>query len=64
MRSIKWHKLDTPHQKGEPLQFLQGLSYYLSNRSLGGILLERPKALQERIFARLFEQAEVARFTP
>lgn len=26
-------------------------------------LLERPKALQERIFARLFEQAEVARFT-
>ena len=27
-------------------------------------LLERPKALQECIFARLFEQAEVARFTP
>ena len=27
-------------------------------------LLERPKALQERIFARLFEQAEVARFSP
>ena len=27
-------------------------------------LLERPKALQERIFSRLFEQAEVARFTP
>ena len=27
-------------------------------------LLERPKALQERIFARLFEQAEVAHFTP
>jgi predicted transposase/invertase (TIGR01784 family) len=27
-------------------------------------LLERPKALQERIFTRLFEQAEVARFTP
>ena len=27
-------------------------------------LMERPKALQERIFARLFEQAEVARFTP
>ena len=27
-------------------------------------LLERPKALQERIFARLFEQAEIARFTP
>jgi predicted transposase YdaD len=26
--------------------------------------LERPKALQERIFTRLFEQAEVARFTP
>ena len=43
---------------------MQGLSYCLSNRSLGGILLERPKALQERIFARLFEQAEVARFTP
>ena len=64
MRSIKWHKLDAPHQKGEPLQILQGLSYCLSNRSLGGILLERPKALQERIFARLFEQAEVARFTP
>ena len=27
-------------------------------------LLERPKALQERIFTHLFEQAEVARFTP
>ena len=27
-------------------------------------LLERPKALQERIFSHLFEQAEVARFTP
>ncbi len=27
-------------------------------------LLERPKALQERIFTRLFEQAEIARFTP
>lgn len=27
-------------------------------------LLERPKALQERVFTRLFEQAEVARFTP
>ena len=27
-------------------------------------LLERPKALQERIFTRLFEQAEVAHFTP
>ena len=27
-------------------------------------LQERPKALQERIFTRLFEQAEVARFTP
>ena len=27
-------------------------------------LLERPKALQERIFNRLFEQAEIARFTP
>ena len=27
-------------------------------------LLERPKALQERIFARLFEQAEIAHFTP
>ena len=27
-------------------------------------LLERPKALQERIFARLFDQAEIARFTP
>jgi len=26
-------------------------------------LLERPKSLQERIFTRLFEQAEVARFT-
>ena len=26
-------------------------------------LLERPKALQERIFTRLFEQAEIARFT-
>lgn len=27
-------------------------------------LLERPKSLQDRIFARLFEQAEIARFTP
>lgn len=27
-------------------------------------LLERPKALQERIFSRLFEQAEIAHFTP
>ncbi len=27
-------------------------------------LLERPKALQERVFTRLFEQAEIARFTP
>lgn len=27
-------------------------------------LLERPKVLQERIFTRLFEQAEIARFTP
>ena len=27
-------------------------------------LLERPKALQERIFSRLFDQAEIAQFTP
>ena len=27
-------------------------------------LLERPKALQEKIFTKLFEQAEIARFTP
>mgnify|MGYP002620722818 FL=1 len=27
-------------------------------------LLERPKALQERIFSRLFEQAEIAHFSP
>lgn len=27
-------------------------------------LFERPKALQERIFDKLFEQAEIARFTP
>lgn len=27
-------------------------------------LLDRPKALQERIFRRLFEQAEIARYTP
>ncbi|MBR2103320.1 MAG: PD-(D/E)XK nuclease family transposase [Prevotella sp.] len=27
-------------------------------------LMERPAALQERIFTRLFEQAEIARFTP
>ncbi len=27
-------------------------------------LFERPKALQERIFTKLFEQAEIARFTP
>ena len=35
--------------------------FALRNLSL---LLERPKALQERIFTRLFEQAEVARFSP
>ena len=35
--------------------------FALSNLSR---LLERPKALQERIFTHLFEQAEVARFTP
>ena len=27
-------------------------------------LLEKPKALQERIFTRVFEQAEIARYTP
>ena len=27
-------------------------------------LFERPAALQERVFTRLFEQAEIARFTP
>jgi len=27
-------------------------------------LLDRPKALQERVFKRLFEQAEIAKFTP
>ena len=27
-------------------------------------LMERPAALQERIFTKLFEQAEIARFTP
>ncbi len=27
-------------------------------------LLERPRALQERVFTRLFEMAEIARFTP
>ena len=27
-------------------------------------LLERPAALQERVFKRLFEQAEIARFSP
>ena len=27
-------------------------------------LMERPTALQERVFTRLFEQAEIARFTP
>ena len=27
-------------------------------------LLERPKALQDRVFKKLFEQAEIARFTP
>ena len=27
-------------------------------------LLERPKALQDRIFKKFFEQAEIARFTP
>ena len=27
-------------------------------------LLERPQALQDRVFSRLFEQAEIARFTP
>ncbi len=35
--------------------------FALSNLSR---LLERPKALQDRIFTRLFEQAEIARFTP
>ena len=35
--------------------------YALSNLAR---LLERPKALQERIFTHLFEQSEVARFTP
>ena len=29
-----------------------------------GRLLDRPKALQERIFTRLFEQAEIAKYTP
>ena len=32
-------------------------------RNLSG-LMERPAALQERIFTKLFEQAEIARFTP
>ena len=27
-------------------------------------LFERPKALQERVFVKLFEQAEIARFSP
>jgi len=27
-------------------------------------LMDRPAALQERVFTRLFEQAEIARFTP
>jgi predicted transposase/invertase (TIGR01784 family) len=27
-------------------------------------LMERPAALQERVFTRLFEQAEIARFSP
>ena len=27
-------------------------------------LLDRPKALQERVFKRLFEQVEIAKFTP
>jgi predicted transposase/invertase (TIGR01784 family) len=27
-------------------------------------LMERPKALQDRIFDRLFEQAEIAKYTP
>ena len=35
--------------------------FALSNLSR---LLERPEALQDRIFTRLFEQAEIARFTP
>ena len=35
--------------------------FALSNLSK---LLERPKALQDRIFTRLFEQAEIAHFTP
>ena len=35
--------------------------YVLKNLSR---LFERPKALQERVFERLFEQAEIARFTP
>lgn len=35
--------------------------FVLSNLSR---LFERPKALQEKIFTKLFEQAEIARFTP
>lgn len=35
--------------------------FVLSNLSR---LMERPAALQERVFTRLFEQAEIARFTP
>ena len=27
-------------------------------------LFERPKALQEKVFTKLFEQAEIARFSP
>ena len=35
--------------------------FVLSNLSR---LMERPVALQERVFTRLFEQAEIARYTP
>ena len=35
--------------------------YVLKNLS---VLMQRPAALQERIFTRLFEQAEIARYTP
>ena len=35
--------------------------FVLSNLSR---LMDRPAAMQERVFARLFEQAEIAKFTP
>lgn len=48
-------------KEDELVTLLDKWLFVLSNLSR---LMERPAALQERIFTRLFEQAEIARFTP